>query len=214
VHRGRLAAPARTDRRHRALARLVQRAGLRQAPPRHVCHLPNRGRRPDVRLRGKVESSRPGQVVVLHPDEFHDGRAGSAGGFGYRQVYVDPACIAAAVTAIRGRPSALPFVREPFRTTRRWPPPSPMRFGHRWSHWRSTRWCAPGGRPARARCRRSHGDSAAPLDLPLARGRAFLDSLRATVPSADLESGHRTEPLRIWPGSSGAAYGRVRIAMR
>src|SRR5437899_1372229 len=36
--------------------------------------------------RGKAESSRPGQVVVLHPDEAHDGRAGADGGFGYRQV--------------------------------------------------------------------------------------------------------------------------------
>jgi AraC-like DNA-binding protein len=63
--------------------------------------------------RGKVESSHPGQVLVLHPDEVHDGRAGSEGGFGYRIVYVDPACIAEAIRAIRGRPTALPFIREP-----------------------------------------------------------------------------------------------------
>src|SRR5712691_11282131 len=63
--------------------------------------------------RGKVESSRPGQVLVLHPDEVHDGRAGAEGGFGYRIVYVEPACIADAVRAIRGRPTPLPFVREP-----------------------------------------------------------------------------------------------------
>src|SRR5207248_1278211 len=49
--------------------------------------------------RGRVESSRPGQVVVLHPDEPHDGRAGAEGGFGYRIVYVEPARIAAAVRA-------------------------------------------------------------------------------------------------------------------
>jgi AraC-like DNA-binding protein len=63
--------------------------------------------------RGRVERSTPGQVVVLHPDEMHDGRAGTAGGFGYRIVYVEPARIAAAVRAIRGRAASLPFVREP-----------------------------------------------------------------------------------------------------
>src|SRR5712692_8448224 len=63
--------------------------------------------------RGRVECSTPGQVVVLHPDEAHDGRAGDEDGFGYRIVYVEPARIAAAVRAIRGRPGPLPFVREP-----------------------------------------------------------------------------------------------------
>src|SRR5437762_9020784 len=57
--------------------------------------------------RGRVESSRPGQVVVLHPDEPHDGRAGAEGRFGYRIVYVEPARIAAAVRAIGGGPTAL-----------------------------------------------------------------------------------------------------------
>ncbi|HSL51847.1 MAG TPA: helix-turn-helix transcriptional regulator, partial [Candidatus Deferrimicrobiaceae bacterium] len=46
-------------------------------------------------------------------DEMHDGRPGDEGGFGYRIVYVEPARIAAAVRAIRGRPAALPFVRQP-----------------------------------------------------------------------------------------------------
>ena len=63
--------------------------------------------------RGAVERSLPGQVVVLHPDELHDGRAGTDGGFGYRIVYVAPARIADAVRAIRGRPAPLPFVRQP-----------------------------------------------------------------------------------------------------
>src|SRR3981081_2881898 len=63
--------------------------------------------------RGKVETSLPGQVVVLHPDEVHDGRAGAEDGFGYRIVYVEPACIADAVRAITGRPTPPPFVREP-----------------------------------------------------------------------------------------------------
>lgn len=63
--------------------------------------------------RGAARSSRPGQVVVLHPDETHDGRAGTRDGFGYRIVYVEPAPIAAALRAICGRPRPLPFVREP-----------------------------------------------------------------------------------------------------
>jgi AraC-like DNA-binding protein len=63
--------------------------------------------------RGRTERSRPGQVTVLHPDEPHDGRPGDGRAFGYRIVYVDPARIADAVRAIRGRPAALPFVRTP-----------------------------------------------------------------------------------------------------
>jgi len=63
--------------------------------------------------RGNLERSLPGQVTVLHPDELHDGRAGTDGGFGYHIVYVAPERIGAAVRAITGRPTPLPFVREP-----------------------------------------------------------------------------------------------------
>lgn len=63
--------------------------------------------------RGVGEISRPGQVVVLHPDEIHDGHAGAQGGFGYRQVYVEPALISEAIRALRGHACALPFVRTP-----------------------------------------------------------------------------------------------------
>ena len=63
--------------------------------------------------RGRVERSLPGEVVVLHPDEMHDGRPGTASGFGYREVYVDPARIADAVRAITGGSASLPFVRRP-----------------------------------------------------------------------------------------------------
>jgi AraC-like DNA-binding protein len=65
----------------------------------------------DYRGAGRV--STPGQVVVLHPDEVHDGNAGTAAGFGYRIVYVEPARMAEALRAVRGRPGPLPFVREP-----------------------------------------------------------------------------------------------------
>lgn len=63
--------------------------------------------------RGAAEVSLPGQVVVLHPDEEHDGYARSEAGFGYRILYLDPALIFEAVLAIRGHASALPFVRAP-----------------------------------------------------------------------------------------------------
>jgi AraC-like DNA-binding protein len=63
--------------------------------------------------RGVAEVSTPGKVIVLHPDETHDGRAGTPEGFGYRIVYVAPARIQEAARAIRGRPCALPFVRKP-----------------------------------------------------------------------------------------------------
>lgn len=63
--------------------------------------------------RGSGRVSLPGQVVVLHPDEPHDGRAGTEAGFGYRLVYVEPALVAAAIRDLRGPGRSLPFVREP-----------------------------------------------------------------------------------------------------
>jgi AraC-like DNA-binding protein len=62
--------------------------------------------------RGATRSSAPGQVVVLHPDEAHDGRAGSAEGFGYRIAYVAPGLVADAARALCGAAVPLPFVSE------------------------------------------------------------------------------------------------------
>jgi AraC-like DNA-binding protein len=62
--------------------------------------------------RGAKRVSRPGQVAVLYPDERHDGRAGTADGFGYRIVYVEPSHLAAAVRALDDRSAPLPFVRD------------------------------------------------------------------------------------------------------
>lgn len=59
--------------------------------------------------RGSVRHSLPGQVYVLHPDELHDGRADGPGLFGYRQIYVNPDRISAALPALTGRPVPLPF---------------------------------------------------------------------------------------------------------
>jgi hypothetical protein len=66
--------------------------------------------------RGAAHISTPGKVVVLHPDEIHDGRAGTAAGFGYRLLYVEPAFIFEAVRVLCGHAGSLPFVRDPVTT--------------------------------------------------------------------------------------------------
>jgi len=63
--------------------------------------------------RGAAEVSTPGQVTVLHPDELHDGHAGTEEGFGYRMLYVEPALIFEAAQMLSGRACSLPFVRRP-----------------------------------------------------------------------------------------------------
>jgi AraC-like DNA-binding protein len=55
--------------------------------------------------RGAERFSVPGQMVILHPDEEHDGRAGDDGSFRYRAVYIAPADIQAVLNG-----QALPFV--------------------------------------------------------------------------------------------------------
>ena len=55
--------------------------------------------------RGSARHSLPGQIVVLHPDELHDGRAGDGAWFRYRAVYIAPAVLQ---DIIDGRP--LPFL--------------------------------------------------------------------------------------------------------
>ncbi|WP_251977338.1 AraC family transcriptional regulator [Salinicola avicenniae] len=50
-------------------------------------------------------SSLPGTVIVIHPDEPHDGHAGNDSGFQYRMLYVSPALIQ---TMLNGE--ALPYV--------------------------------------------------------------------------------------------------------
>jgi AraC-like DNA-binding protein len=156
--------------------------------------------------RGRVESSRPGDVLVLHPDEAHDGRSGGEGGFGYRIVYIEPARIADAVRAITGRARPLPFVREPVSH-------NPTLAGAVADAFRFplealavdelmvqfAEGLLEGARPGAARGTRSAGragsagltsagllrsvDSAA-----LARGREYLDSRHTIVRSAELEA--------------------------
>jgi AraC-like DNA-binding protein len=67
------------------------------------------------RYRGAAQRSGPGRVFVLHPDETHDGRAGTDAGFRYRILYVEPRAISDALGAER----PLPFVRAPVTGDRR-----------------------------------------------------------------------------------------------
>jgi AraC-like DNA-binding protein len=57
--------------------------------------------------RGTTLHSKAGCAFVIHPDETHDGRAGTDEGFGYRIMYIAPHLILEAVGA-----RALPFVGE------------------------------------------------------------------------------------------------------
>jgi AraC-like DNA-binding protein len=57
--------------------------------------------------RRATHNSLPGQVIVIHPDERHNGRAGSTAGLGYCMVYIEPSRIREAVELPR-----LPFVPE------------------------------------------------------------------------------------------------------
>jgi AraC-like DNA-binding protein len=53
--------------------------------------------------------SLPGEVVILHPDELHDGQSGTDGALLYRMLYIRPEAV---LDALVDRSSALPFVRE------------------------------------------------------------------------------------------------------
>lgn len=57
--------------------------------------------------RGAQRDSTPGDLIVLHPDELHNGRAGIEDGFRYRMAYVEPGLIMA---ALAGCASAMPFI--------------------------------------------------------------------------------------------------------
>lgn len=43
--------------------------------------------------KGALRHGLPGNTLILHPDELHDGMAGTEAGFRYRMAYVDPALI-------------------------------------------------------------------------------------------------------------------------
>lgn len=62
--------------------------------------------------RGAARASLPGNVIVLHPDEVHDGGAGTDDGLVYRMLYLPPERLIEAAGGVRG----LPFVADPIIT--------------------------------------------------------------------------------------------------
>src|SRR5262245_15020055 len=60
--------------------------------------------------------SLPGEVVVLYPDELHDGEAGTEMGLLYRMLYIRPETVR---DALGTRAHALPFVRDGHSKDRR-----------------------------------------------------------------------------------------------
>lgn len=68
------------------------------------------------RYRGIERHCLAGECHILHPDELHDGAAGTEAGFGYRMIYIDPKLVQ---EALAGRP--LPFVGSPIIDAERLP---------------------------------------------------------------------------------------------
>jgi len=66
----------------------------------------------EFRYRGADRVSSTGQVMVLHPDEAHDGHAAAPEGFSYRMLYVDPALVRAALDPAFEKAGGLPFVSD------------------------------------------------------------------------------------------------------
>lgn len=60
--------------------------------------------------RGASHFSTPGRILVLHPDETHDGAAGTDEGLRYRMLYLAPELLRSALGCDR---APLPFVRAP-----------------------------------------------------------------------------------------------------
>lgn len=62
------------------------------------------------RYRGEQRYSLPGRVIVLHPDELHDGAAATDDGLVYRMLYLEPSVLFQCLEAAR---VGLPFVDKP-----------------------------------------------------------------------------------------------------
>jgi AraC-like DNA-binding protein len=61
--------------------------------------------------RGEERASLPGQVIVIHPDELHDGGAGTDQGLRYRMIYIQPEYVSQAIGSSGSL--GLPFVKSP-----------------------------------------------------------------------------------------------------
>jgi AraC-like DNA-binding protein len=63
--------------------------------------------------RGERRFSLPGNIIVLHPDEVHDGGAATDAGLRYRMLYLEPSLLQ---QHLKANHAALPFVAEPVLT--------------------------------------------------------------------------------------------------
>ena len=59
---------------------------------------------------GERRTSLPGKIIVLHPDELHDGGAGDDAALTYRMLYLEPAMLR---EALGDDAKPLPFLKEP-----------------------------------------------------------------------------------------------------
>lgn len=83
-------------------------SGLAYAPHRHDTYtlaITTRGVQ-SFKYRGEMQHSLPGQVIVLHPDELHDGQAGTAEPFAYKAINIAPTELQ---QVLHGAP--LPFIK-------------------------------------------------------------------------------------------------------
>ena len=60
--------------------------------------------------RGEYRASNPGNVIILHPDELHDGGAGTDDGLQYRMLYLEPALLRRGLDHDH---ASLPFIGDP-----------------------------------------------------------------------------------------------------
>jgi AraC-like DNA-binding protein len=58
----------------------------------------------EFRCRGARRRSTPGRVILIEPDELHDGQAGDPGGFSYRMLYLPQPWLRAGLGAAGGDP--------------------------------------------------------------------------------------------------------------
>ncbi|MEA1676542.1 AraC family transcriptional regulator [Nitrospirillum sp. BR 11163] len=63
--------------------------------------------------RGQRRYSQPGNVIILHPDEEHDGGAGTDETLRYRMLYLEPSLLRRCLDADGQSGDALPFVGQP-----------------------------------------------------------------------------------------------------
>ncbi len=103
------------DESQSGLQRLTARFyGHAYDPHRHECYavgITDWGVQ-SFRYRGAERASLRGQVIVIHPDEPHDGHAGLPSGFAYRMLYLDPALVQRALGGAGGPPFVPEVVAE------------------------------------------------------------------------------------------------------